>query len=197
MKVVILLSLCFLFSCAQTVSDKELLDESKTDLSLNKEEIEARLTRFTFARGGDYEFSATPISNRLIEAEVNELSLINGLTAAEQKSYISYRNQELTDNKSCLKIKVSSIGQKRSLDIRQWNLKVVDHIGREYPVEIDPSSIRNYSQIFSGLYGLSQKRKSNAFVCTRVNINWDLGFKFIFQQQKDRVSAELAWGKDS
>ena len=84
MKVVILLSLSFLFSCAQTITDKELLDEEKSNLSLNKEEIEARLTRFTFARGGDYEFSATPISNRLIEAEVNELSLIKGLTETEE-----------------------------------------------------------------------------------------------------------------
>lgn len=197
MRVVLLISLSFIFSCAQTVSDKELLNQKNTRLDLNKEEIEARLTRFTFARGGDFEFSATPISNKLIEAEVNELSLINGLTETEIQSFIKYRSQDLTSNKSCLKIKMSSINSKERLDIRRWSLKIVDSLGREYPVEIDPSSVRNYSQIFSGLYGLGQKRKSNAFVCSRVNINWDQGFKFIFQRSMDRVSAELAWGEDT
>ena len=131
MRVVLLISLSFIFSCAQTVSDKELLNQKNTRLDLNKEEIEARLTRFTFARGGDFEFSATPISNKLIEAEVNELSLINGLTETEIQSYIKYRSQDLTSNKSCLKIKMSSINSKDRLDIRRWSLKIVDSLGRE------------------------------------------------------------------
>ena len=188
----------FLISCTSGhLLEKRLLNDGPSQ-SLSTEEISSRLTKISYARGGDYEFKVMPISKAYILAEIDEISSIRGLTDDEKNSFLRHRNDQYLNNMSCLKLQVTAINSKEEVSISDWDIKLVDSLGAQYPIELDSLKVVTFSQIFGGLYGVDRKWFSNAMGCSRVKISWENGFRVILTKlEKDKVkkiSSALHWG---
>ena len=58
--------LSFFVSCGNIPTNKELLNNGE-NLTASREELEARLTKISYEKGGDFEFKAYPISESMIK----------------------------------------------------------------------------------------------------------------------------------
>ena len=72
-----LITLMIFVSCSTSPTDSDLISYGDS-LAETKEELEARLTKISYEKGGDYEFKAFPISEAMIKIDVNNISQIRG-----------------------------------------------------------------------------------------------------------------------
>ena len=101
--------LSFFVSCGNIPTNKELLNNGE-NLTASREELEARLTKISYEKGGDFEFKAYPISESMIKIDVNNISAIRGFTKEEKKLYFDLKSQEFAFDKNCVNININKIG---------------------------------------------------------------------------------------
>ena len=187
-----------LYSCSSSKHlEKKLLNENPPQ-NLSTEEIASRLTKIGYAKGGDFEFKVMPISKAYILAEINEISSIRGLTNDEKNSFLRHRNDQYFNNMSCLNLEVTSINNREEVSIDDWDIKVIDSFGAQYPVELNGQKIVTFSEIFGGLYGVDRKWFSQTMGCSRVKINWSEGFQVVLTKLEkshvNSIQSALHWG---
>ena len=82
--------------------------------------------------------------------------------------------------------------------INDWEIKIIDALGAQYPVEPDNLKIITFSQIFKGLYGIDKKWYSQGLGCSRVQVDWQKGFRVSIKKSlregKKDAFAMLEWG---
>tara|TARA_B100000925_G_scaffold268076_1_gene228992 strand:- start:666 stop:1253 length:588 start_codon:yes stop_codon:yes gene_type:complete len=187
-----LLSLTLIISCSSTPSDRELISFGDT-LADTKEELEARLTKISYEQGGDYEFKAFPISETMIKIDVNNIAQIRGFEKEETELLYKLRSQKYSFEKNCLQVNINKIGLTKNNNIKNWNIFLVDNLGRRVPTTPSRGTVRNYQTLFTGLYGKNQIAVSEGVICTRVKVDITKGFQLQFIGKRDSVESTLNW----
>jgi hypothetical protein len=185
-------TLIFIYSCSTTPTNRELISFGDS-LADTKEELEARLTKISYESGGDYEFKAFPISDTMIKIEVNNIAQIRGFAKEESDLLFKLRSQKYSFEKSCLQVNINKIGLTKDSTISNWDIFLVDNLGRKVPTSPSEETIRNYQTIFSGLYGKNRIAVTEAIICTRVKVDLTKGFQLQFVSKKDTVKSTLDW----
>ena len=187
-----LTTLIIFVACSSTPTDTELINYGDS-LADTKEELEARLTKISYERGGDYEFKAFPISEAMIKIDVNNISQIRGFKKDESELLYKLRSQKYSFEKNCLQVNINKIGITKENNLSSWEIYLVDYLGRRVPTTPSEGTTRNYQTIFSGLYGKNKISVSEAIVCTRVKVDLSKGFQLQFAGRKEKVESTLDW----
>ena len=186
------LCLLVLFSCSTTPTDKELL-EFGDSLADTREELEARLTKVSYESGGDVEFKAFPISETMIKVEVEEISRIRGFKDKEKELLFKLRSQKYAFEKNCFQVNINRIGMTNRERLKNWEVFIVDSLGRKVPTRISRGSDRAYRSIFSGIYGKNQISTMEAIMCSGVKVDLTKGFQLEINNQKSPLNTTLSW----
>jgi hypothetical protein len=187
-----LVTLLFFVSCSTTPTDKDLITIGDS-IADTKEELEARLTKISYESGGDYEFKAYPISETMIKIDVKNIAQIRGFSKEETELLYNLRSQKFAFEKSCLQVSINQIGLVKKNNISNWEIFLIDNLGRKVPTNPSIESVRNYQAIFSGLYGKNQMAIIEGIICTRVKVDLSKGFQLQFNDKGNPVQSTLSW----
>ena len=191
------LLMLLLASCAFLPTDKELLS-SGNEITTSREELEARLTKISYAKGGDYEFRVYPISETMIKIDVDNISLTRGFSTAERNLFLKLKSQKYAFEKNCLNVNINHIGLTGDVELSGWNIFIIDPLGRKIPTEVSTETVRTYRTYFTGLYGKDMKNTSEGVACSRVKIDLSKGFEILItngNELSSTISTTLSWRK--
>ena len=187
-----LITLMIFAACSTTPTDSELISYGDS-LAETKEELEARLTKISYENGGDYEFKAFPISEAMIKIDVNNISQIRGFGKDESELLYKLRSQKYSFEKNCLQVNINKIGLTKEKSLSNWDIYLVDNLGRRVPTTPSEGTTRKYQTIFSGLYGKNRISVTEAVVCTRVKVDISKGFQLQFTSKNESIASTLDW----
>lgn len=128
--------------------------------------------------GGDFQIRLFPVPPFYWNKKAEELANERGLDKAQLKELKAHYVAEYSEKKHCLNFEYSVIRFKKSSQLKNWKLSLVDTKGDVYPLkwkEVDLARPIVMGKIQRNPYNIEQWQGSG-IGCVRATIPWEKGF---------------------